>query len=477
VRRVLIRAEVFCRDESHGRQHPIKLTQQIEWQEEEPKMNTANAAVKAKGTTAEYVDSRHSNFETPETLSARTSVKLANIRGTGRSKRDSLNGQLVWFDTTQLARAEPDDSIFVRIVNSLYSGVIVYMRNLDKLLPAVPPRMQTVLRLKDAADLKVFRESAYFSSFREGDSKRNRCVAYHDADVLRQLGAEGIRTCYTCYVDDRESLLRSISEGMQFDSLWILFRDPTNIPLELVIASLQSTSTILMKEIKSPTDADDAVVSYGVMEYGAEGVIFSPRDHQVLTSFLDRMAEANNPTLPIQVGTVIETRPVGMGYRACIDTSTLFQPDEGMVVGSTSQGGLLCCPEVFFLPYMELRPFRVNAGAVHSYVFASDDRTDYMSELKAGSPVMIVNSKGKVRRASVGRIKIEQRPLRLIEVQFAGGERVNIVMQDDWHVRVFSDAARPLNISELKPGDKVLGYATEPGRHVGIKINESIIER
>jgi 3-amino-4-hydroxybenzoic acid synthase len=454
-------------------------------------MNNSNVVVKSKEipllregsaqSAGPAGSSGHSKFETPETLSARTSVKLANIRGTGRSKRDSLTGQLVWFDTAQLARPEPDDSIFVRIVNSLYSGVVVYLRNLDKLLPAIPSRMQTVLRLKDAAELKAFRESAHFASFREGqegDGKRsNRCVAYHDAEVLRELGAEGIRTCYTCYVDDRESLLRSISEGMHFDSLWILFRDPTNIPLELVIASLQSTSTILMKEIKSPTDADDAVVSYGVMEYGAEGVIFSPRDHQVLTSFLDRMSEADNPTLPIQVGTVVETRPVGMGYRACIDTSTLFQPDEGMLVGSTSQGGLLCCPEVFFLPYMELRPFRVNAGAVHSYVFGNDDRTDYMSELKAGSPVMIVNSKGKVRRASVGRIKIEQRPLRLIEVQFAGGERINIVMQDDWHVRVFSDTAKPLNISELKPGDKVLGYATEPGRHVGIKINESIIEK
>ena len=233
-----------------------------------------------------------------------------------------------------------------------------------------------------------------------------------------------------------------------------------------------------MKEIKAPTDVDDAIVSYGVMEYGAEGVIFSPRDHGVMSEFLARMSHAQSyANLDIQVGTVIESRPVGMGYRACIDASTLFEPDEGMLVGSTSQGGVLCCPEVYFLPYMELRPFRVNAGAVHSYVFNTENRTDYMSELKAGSPIMIVNSKGHVRRAAVGRMKIEQRPLRLIEVEFPGKERVNVLMQDDWHVRIFSDSAKPLNISELKPGDKVLGYVTEPGRHVGIKINESIIEK
>ena len=49
-------------------------------------------------------------------------------------------------------------------------------------------------------------------------------------------------------------------------------------------------------------------------------------------------------------------------------------------------------------------------------------------------------------------------------------------MQDDWHVRVFSDDGKPLNITELKQGDKVLGHTTEPGRHVGIRVNEHIIE-
>lgn len=440
-------------------------------------MSNTSVVAKDRQVPVGKKENESAHFETPETISKRASVKLANLSGEGKSKRAVLEKQLIWFDTCQLMRQQVDDSIFVRVINSMYCGVVVYLDNLASLLPAIPDRMHVVLKLRDAEELKTFRESAQFTAFKAASGKRNRSVAYHDAQVLRQLGADGFVTCYTSYVDDRESLLGSINEGVNFNYLWILFRDPTNIPLELVIASLQSTGTILMKEIKDPANVDDAVVSYGVMEYGAEGVIFSPKDHQVMSAFLEQMAQAESGSLPIQVGTVTESRPVGMGYRACIDTSTLFQPDEGMLVGSTSQGGLLCCPEVFFLPYMELRPFRVNAGAVHSYVFNTDNRTDYMSELKAGSPVMIVNSKGRVRRASVGRIKIEQRPLRLIEVEFAGKERVNILMQDDWHVRVFSDAAKPLNISELKPGDKVLGYVTEPGRHVGIKINETIIEK
>ncbi|MBO2929644.1 3-dehydroquinate synthase II [Metapseudomonas otitidis] len=441
-------------------------------------MSNTSAGVKGKDVQIAKEVAVPQDFETPETISRRSSVRLANIRKAGESKRTANDSQLVWFDSAQLASKRPDDGIFVRVINSLYTGIVLYMDNLAELLPAVPARMHVVLRLRNAADLKAFREGAEFDAFKKGATARNRSVALNDAEALAELGQDGLLTCFTSYVDDRDSLLGAIDQGLRFNYLWILFRDPTNIPLELVIASLQPTSTVLMKEIKAPTDVDDAIVSYGVMEYGAEGVIFSPRDHGVMSEFLARMSQAQSyANLNIQVGTVIDSRPVGMGYRACIDAATLFEPDEGMLVGSTSQGGVLCCPEVYFLPYMELRPFRVNAGAVHSYVFNTDNRTDYMSELKAGSPIMIVNSKGRVRRAAVGRMKIEQRPLRLIEVEFPGKERVNVLMQDDWHVRIFSDAAKPLNISELKPGDKVLGYVTEPGRHVGIKINESIIEK
>lgn len=441
-------------------------------------MSNTSAGVKGKDVQIAKEVAVPQDFETPETISKRSSVRLANIRKAGESKRTANDSQLVWFDSAQLASKRPDDGIFVRVINSLYTGIVLYMDSLAELLPAVPARMHVVLRLRNAAELKAFREGAEFEAFKKGAAARNRSVALNDAEALAELGQDGLLTCFTSYVDDRDSLLGAIDQGLRFNYLWILFRDPTNIPLELVIASLQPTSTVLMKEIKAPTDVDDAIVSYGVMEYGAEGVIFSPRDHGVMSEFLARMSQAQSyANLNIQVGTVIDSRPVGMGYRACIDAATLFEPDEGMLVGSTSQGGVLCCPEVYFLPYMELRPFRVNAGAVHSYVFNTDNRTDYMSELKAGSPIMIVNSKGRVRRAAVGRMKIEQRPLRLIEVEFPGKERVNVLMQDDWHVRIFSDAAKPLNISELKPGDKVLGYVTEPGRHVGIKINESIIEK
>jgi 3-dehydroquinate synthase II/3-amino-4-hydroxybenzoic acid synthase len=99
-----------------------------------------------------------------------------------------------------------------------------------------------------------------------------------------------------------------------------------------------------------------------------------------------------------------------------------------------------------------------------------------MTELRAGSSVMIVDRSGATRRASVGRMKTEVRPLRLIEAEFASGERINTIMQDDWHVRVFSADAKPLNITQLQPGNQVLGHLARPGRHVGIKVDEHILE-
>jgi 3-dehydroquinate synthase II/3-amino-4-hydroxybenzoic acid synthase len=301
-------------------------------------------------------------------------------------------------------------------------------------------------------------------------------VVSSEGPILVQAAERGLRTCLHAYVDDADSLHRAIHEGRDHAYLVIRFRDPTNIPLELVIASLQATHTVLLKEIDNPTDVDDAIVTLGVMEVGADGVMYSPKSHGMMDSFLSRLARLEKATVKLEVATIVKTTPMGMGYRSCIDATTLFSETEGILVGSTSQGGILCCPEVFFLPYMELRPFRVNAGAVHSYVYNFNDRTDYMSELRAGSPVMIVDRTGATRRGGVGRMKTEVRPLRLIEAEFASGERVNSIMQDDWHVRIFSADAKPLNITELRPGDKILGHLAKPGRHVGIKVDEHIIE-
>ena len=128
-----------------------------------------------------------------------------------------------------------------------------------------------------------------------------------------------------------------------------------------------------------------------------------------------------------------------------------------MLIGSTSEGGILVSSETHFLPYMELRPFRVNAGAVHSYVWAPDGMTAYLTELKAGSRLLCVDTEGNTREVSVGRVKTELRPLLKIEVE-AEGVNINVIVQDDWHIRILGGNGEPRNASTLKPGDELLAY-------------------
>ncbi|WP_166289812.1 3-dehydroquinate synthase II [Photorhabdus stackebrandtii] len=228
------------------------------------------------------------NFETAERVARRTSVKLHNPSKNKRSK----HGPVIWFDTEKLSDQRPDDSIFIRVINSFYSGIILYSNNISTFIDAIPKRMQIILRVKTSEELIKFRESEHFA------------------------------TCYESYVDDQESLLKTINEGIEFNFIWILFRDPTNIPLALVIASLQSTGTILSKEIRDPNDVDDAIVSYGVMEYGTEGIIFLPNTHDAMSDFIDRLSYNRKESLQLQVGVITESRPLSMGYRAYIDAST-----------------------------------------------------------------------------------------------------------------------------------------------------------
>jgi len=102
--------------------------------------------------------------------------------------------------------------------------------------------------------------------------------------------------------------------------------------------------------------------------------------------------------------------------------------------------------------------------------------SSYLSDLQAGSKVCVVNSKGEARTVTVGRVKIERRPLLLVVAEIEGTE-INVFIQDDWHVRVMGSKGEIIPSAEVKIGDLLLGYLQEPGRHVGYKIDEKIVER
>lgn len=381
----------------------------------------------------------------------------------------------IWYDSKALQPLAEDmrQAVREKIFHGVFTGMVMYPDNMKALSACLPARFSRVLHVSGKDEWKKL---AQHVTPQTGGTEQTRVhvVCSPDAATLQQAREAGFKTCLRIGVNDAASLHASFREGWGHDYLMVAFKDPTNIPLELVIAELHKSNTVLLKEVG--TDIHDAVIALGVLELGSDGVVSSIVDVPQFDALARKLDDARLATLDLQIGTVVRTEHLGLGHRACIDTTHMFEPDEGILVGSTSTGGIFCCPEVFHLPYMELRPFRINAASVHSYVFNASDRTSYISELRAGSRITLVNSKGRTREIYVGRVKTEIRPLILIEVRFPDNKLVNIVMQDDWHVRIFSDKATPLNVTELKPGDKVLGYTTTPGRHVGVRVDEHILE-
>ncbi|PKL58862.1 MAG: 3-dehydroquinate synthase II, partial [Methanomicrobiales archaeon HGW-Methanomicrobiales-4] len=177
--------------------------------------------------------------------------------------------------------------------------------------------------------------------------------------------------------------------------------------------------------------------------------------------------------LPLTITSIV---PAGMGDRVCVDTCSLMVDGEGMLVGNTSSGFFLVHAETLENPYVAPRPFRVNAGAVHAYLKLADGKTAYLADLKAGDRVMVNGSKGACREATVGRVKIEQRPLLLIEAEHNGAP-VSIILQNAETIRLAKPEGDAVSVAVLKVGDVVLGALDTGGRHFGMAINETILEK
>ncbi|MBW1724276.1 MAG: 3-dehydroquinate synthase II, partial [Deltaproteobacteria bacterium] len=164
------------------------------------------------------------------------------------------------------------------------------------------------------------------------------------------------------------------------------------------------------------------------------------------------------------------------GDRVCVDTCTSMGMGQGMLVGNSSSALFLIHSESISNPYVSPRPFRVNAGPVHSYTRIPGGKTRYLSELSAGDQVLVVDFKGNTSTGIVGRLKIEKRPLMLIKAVFDGKEIATIV-QNAETIRLTDPEGKALSVVSLVPGDKVLVAMEEGGRHFGIKIEESITEK
>jgi 3-dehydroquinate synthase II len=245
--------------------------------------------------------------------------------------------------------------------------------------------------------------------------------------------------------------------------------DWTIIPIENLLARRGKN---IMVEVQT---SKQAKLMTEILEKGVDGVVLNTTDVNEIKKAAE-IIQGISEKVALVTATITVTKQLGMGDRSCLDTCTQMTLGEGMLIGNTASGFFLVHSESIDNPYVASRPFRVNAGAVHAYTLVTGGKTKYLADLKAGDEVMLVNFEGKTQTAYLGRNKIEKRPMMLIEAE-AEGQPISLVMQNAETIRLVSPDGKAISITSLKPGDKVLAHIEKAGRHFGMQVDETLIER
>ena len=243
------------------------------------------------------------------------------------------------------------------------------------------------------------------------------------------------------------------------------------IPLENLIVKFARTKAKLFVRARSVRDAK---LFLETMERGADGIVFTPSSPADVAA-ISKIIDEGLPRVDLVDAMVTKVLQLGLGDRVCIDTCSILEHGEGVLVGNSAQGMFLIHAETFESEYVASRPFRVNAGAVHAYTLLPDGSTKYLSELRAGDEVLIVNSEGEARPAVIGRIKIERRPLLLIEAK-AKGMTFTTMVQNAETIRLVS-GDKSISVTDIEVGDKVTLRLEIGGRHFGGAVKETIREK
>ena len=294
-----------------------------------------------------------------------------------------------------------------------------------------------------------------------------------NADKIRELKQAGKKVALKIVITGKQDENNAVKAAeLSADYIIINCLDWRVIPLENLIAKTRGKS-VLLAEVGN---AQDAKLVLEALELGTDGVLLKTSSSEELTKTVE-VVKHQTEKISLTVAKIVATQPIGTGARACVDTCDLMVQGEGIIVGSQSAGLFLVEAEVNENPYVASRPFRVNAGSISMYTLGSLQNTRYLSEFKAGDEVIIISRDGKTRKANIGRVKIEYRPLILLEAEVEG-KRIKTVLQNAETIRVVTPKGST-PVTGLKAGDEVLVYmAAKGGRHFGVSVtDETVIER
>jgi len=334
---------------------------------------------------------------------------------------------------------------------------------------ASPAEKATLLKLaNEHADVLLEGTTARTQS--EG---KMQVLTSFNADTIKQLKNQGKQAAVKITITGKEDENTAVKAAeLSVDYIIINCLDWRVIPLENLIARTRG-KTKLIAEV---SNAEDAKLVLETLELGTDGILLKTLNADEL---MKAVALVKKQTTKIKMvpAKITAVKQISTGARVCVDTCDLMVPGEGMLIGVQAAGLFLVEAEVHENPYVQSRPFRVNAGSLSMYTLASQQKTRYLSELKAGDEVLIVDRNGKTRPGTVGRVKIELRPLILIEAE-AEGKKLKTILQNAETIRLVTPkGSKP--VTELKAGDEVLAHVTtSAGRHFGVAVpDETVIER
>ncbi|XP_024396970.1 uncharacterized protein [Physcomitrium patens] len=227
---------------------------------------------------------------------------------------------------------------------------------------------------------------------------------------------------------------------------------------ERMVAAFLNSSTALYAVVNSTSDARTYLEALGK---GTDGVVLHTDDPSQIYQLGTYLKKREETTMGVRMVNAMVTavEPVGLGDRVTVDLCHLLQPGEGLLVGSFARALFLVHSECSDIDPTASRPFRVNAGPVHAYVGMAGGVTSYLSELHTGSQVLVVDAQGRSRTVLVGRVKIEQRPLLLVEVEVEG-QRHSVLLQNSENVCLVTPGegmnGKPVRVTSLKVGHSLL---------------------
>ena len=252
------------------------------------------------------------------------------------------------------------------------------------------------------------------------------------------------------------------------------------LPLENLISRLQKTK--IYAAVNTP---EEAALAAEILEKGCAGIVISAGAGKMQDFVCDASAEKISLTPAV----VTKITPVPLSDRVCIDTTSILDSDEGMLVGSSAACLFFICSEHAKSEFTNPRPFRVNAGAIHSYIQLPGGITAYLSELSAGALLLSCKADGATQTVTAGRIKIERRPMLLISAEIRGAAGTaetaentsgcsvcgSVIVQNAETIRLLTPNG-PVSAAELSVGDTVLVKTGSGGRHFGTPVDETVRE-